>query len=113
MKYLRVSLNLRIVWILTAAVAFALGLMTVLLAIRTLEAAQMGSQAYVTGSNLRVYLRDEPKGSGRVVSVLSRDQEVRLLETEEHDGRLWARVRVGAKTGWLLTSNLRSDQPGE
>lgn len=113
MKYFGVSLNLRIAWILTAAVAFALGLMTVLLAIRTLEVAQMGSQAYVIGSSLGVYLRDEPKGSGHVLSVLSRNQEVRLLETEEHDGRLWARIRVGAKTGWLLTSNLSSNLPGE
>jgi hypothetical protein len=106
-------MNLRIAWILTAVVAFALGLMTALLAIRTLEAAQMGSQAYVTGSNLRIYLRDEPEGSGQVLSVLSRNQEVRLLETEEHDGRLWARIRVGAKTGWLLTSYLSSNPPGE
>lgn len=113
MKHLRVSMNLRIAWTLTAAVAFALGLMTVLLAIRTLETAQMGSQAYVIGSNLRVYLRDEPKGSGQILSVLSRSQEVRLLETEEHDGRLWARIRVGAKTGWLFASNLSSNPPGE
>lgn len=104
--------TLRVLWLLTAAMALILVVATLRLADRARGQAVLGSTVYLDGRARTIQLRDAPGESSGVVAALVRGSAVTVLASVTHKGQTWYRVQKADMTpGWIPGGVVRLDPP--
>lgn len=104
--------TLRVLWLLTAALALVLVFATLRLADRARAKAVLGSTVVLDGRARTIQLRDAPGESSQVVAALVRGSAVTVLASVTHEGQMWYRVQKADMTpGWVPGELVRLDPP--
>lgn len=98
-------------WILTLLFALILAAVTLALVVRSRAIADLGVEGQVGGHRSVVYLREQPSALGAIVTVLRRNQDVKVTNSQEENGRLWYYVRTEEEAGWVLAEQVSLKLP--
>lgn len=93
-------------WRITALVAVGLLIATFILVYQAVNLPQTGLQGKLTGSNPTIYLRAEPSGSGKIVTILERGTTVNVIDTSSNQNIIWIHIKAGSFTGWVPQANI-------
>ena len=93
-------------WKVTGLIACGLLIATIILAYQARHLPQSRINAVLTGHNPTMYLRAEPSGNSKIVTILERGSDVHVIDTITNQNTIWVKVDTGYFTGWLPEANI-------
>jgi hypothetical protein len=113
MRIILTQERLKMLWWFTGLIAFGLLLVTLALFVRAGRIQDNGILAYVTGSQVAPFLREQPGNSSAVITVLEFGTPVRVKDSVSRSNQDWYYVDTGQMTGWVLASLVSFEPPDE
>ena len=93
-------------WKITGLAAVGLLIATFVLLYQAWNQPEADQIARVTGPNPTVYLRSEPSGTSKIVSILERGSTVHVMDSVIDQDARWLKVESGNFTGWVPEANI-------
>lgn len=93
-------------WKITGLAAIGLLIVTLILANQARNLPQVGLNGTLTSPNTTIYLREEPYGSSKIVTILERGSEVSVIDTQTNQDINWMKIETGRFTGWVPEANI-------
>lgn len=101
----------RRLWGITGIAVIGLLVATLFLAYRAFNMPVTGLEGSITGLNPTIYLREEPTGRGKIVTILERGHSVVVIDVTMSDGASWLKVDSGRFSGWVPATNVAFNTP--
>jgi hypothetical protein len=95
-----------ILWKFTGLVAFWLLIATFILAYKANNLPDTGLYGALTSSNPTIYLRAEPSGNSKIVTILERGMRVYIIDAVADQSVRWMKIETGHFSGWIPEANL-------
>ena len=93
-------------WKITGLAAIGLLIATLILAYQAHNLPQAGLNGKLTSPNPTIYLRAEPSGSSKIVTILERGSQVSVIDTQTNQDINWMKIETGRFTGWVPQANI-------
>ena len=96
-------------WKIAGLAAVGLFIVTFILAYQARRLPKPGLSGKLTSSNPTIYLRAEPSGSSKIVTILERGSTVNVIDTVTNQNIRWMKIETGRFTGWVPEKNIIFD----
>jgi len=93
-------------WIITGIVALGLLIATFILAYKASNLPDTGLYGTLSSSNPTIYLRAEPSGNSKIVTILERGMRVYVIDAVADQSVRWMKIESGHFSGWIPEANI-------